>query len=47
MNVTVICVGIALLAILAGLVAYRIDQVKRERGESDSSGEPWNWEGWL
>lgn len=41
-----IYIGIALLAILAGIVAYRVDQVKRERGESDSSGAPWNWEDW-
>lgn len=42
-----IYIGIAFIAIFAGIICHGIDKAKRDRGESDCSGEPWNWEGWF
>lgn len=42
-----IYIEIAFVAIMAALACYRSDERKRSRGESDCSGKPWDWKGWL
>lgn len=38
---------ITYLAIMAvALICYRLDQRKRDSGESDKRGAPWSWEDW-
>jgi hypothetical protein len=39
--------GTIVVVIFAALACYRKDERKRSRGESDRSGQPWNWEQWL